>query len=97
MNLFNAKAIQELTRASAGIPRLINILCHKSLLVAYGRGETKITNVHVQRAILDTEDVRIDKNFSTDRKKRVPGWPGVVITAVAASLLTLLAVYFLNI
>jgi len=97
VNLFNAKAIQELTRASAGIPRLINILCHKSLLVAYGRGETKITNVHVQRAILDTEDVRIDKNFSTDRKKRVPGWPGVVITAVAASLLTLLAVYFLDI
>ena len=97
VNLFNTKAIQELTRASAGIPRLINILCHKSLLVAYGRGETKITNVHVQRAILDTEDVRMDKNFSTDRKKRVPGWPGVVITAVAASLLTLLAVYFLDI
>jgi MSHA biogenesis protein MshM len=97
VNLFNSKAIQELARASAGIPRLINIICHKSLLVAYGRGDTKITNIHVQRAILDTEDARIDKNFSTDPKKRGLGWTGVIITAVVASLLTFLAVYFLDI
>ncbi|MFT5321858.1 MAG: MSHA biogenesis protein MshM, partial [Pseudohongiellaceae bacterium] len=96
VNLFNTKAIQELTRASAGIARLINILCHKSLLVAYGRGDTKITNIHVQRAILDTGDVRFDKNFSADSKKQGLAWPGVVITAVVASLLTFLAVYFLD-
>ena len=96
VNLFNTKAIQELTRASAGIPRLINILCHKSLLVAYGRGDTKITNIHVQRAILDTGDVRFDKNFSADSKKQGLAWPGVVITAVVASLLTFLTVYFLD-
>lgn len=96
VNLFNTKALQELAVASAGIPRLINILCHKSLLVAYGRGDTKITNVHVQRAIMDTEDVRIEKNFAADAKAKGPGWTGVVIAAVAASVLTFLAVYLLD-
>ena len=97
VNLFNTKAIQALAEASAGIPRLINILCHKSLLVAYGRGDTKINNVHVQRAVLDTEDARIKKNFSNDAKKQGPGWLAIGITAVVASLLTFLAVYFLDI
>jgi len=97
VNLFNTKAVQALAEASAGIPRLINILCHKSLLVAYGRGDTKINNVHVQRAVLDTEDARIKKNFSNDAKKQGPGWLAIGITAVVASLLTFLAVYFLDI
>ena len=97
VNLFNAKAIQELARASAGIPRLINILCHKSLLVAYGRGDTKITNVHVQRAIMDTEDVRIEKNFTREPKPNGPGWNGVFLAAILASALTFLAIYLLDI
>ena len=97
VNLFNLKAIQELARASAGIPRLINILCHKSLLVAYGRGDTKITNVHVQRAIMDTEDVRIEKNFNRETRPAGPGWSGVIIAAILASVLTFLAVYLLDI
>ncbi len=97
VNLFNSKAIQALAEASAGIPRLINILCHKSLLVAYGRGDTKINNAHVQRAVLDTEDARIKKNFSNDTRKNSPGWLALGITAVVASLLTFLAVYFLDI
>jgi MSHA biogenesis protein MshM len=97
VNLFNITAIQELARASAGIPRLINILCHKSLLVAYGRGDTKITNVHVQRAIMDTEDVRIEKNFNKDTRPKGPGWNGVFLAAILASALTFLAVYLLDI
>jgi len=97
VNLFNAKALQELAKASAGIPRLINILCHKSLLVAYGRGDTKITNVQVQRAILDTEDVRIEQNFTAKDKSRSPGWGVVLMATLAGGLLTYLAVSFLNI
>jgi len=96
VNLFNTKAVQALAEASAGIPRLINILCHKSLLVAYGRGDTKISNVHVQRAVLDTEDARIKKNFSNDAKKQGLSWLAIGITAVVASVLTFLAVYFLD-
>ncbi len=97
VNLFNTKAIQALAEASAGIPRLINILCHKSLLVAYGRGDTKINNVHVQRAVLDTEDARIKKNFTNEARKQGPSWIAIGVTAVFASMLTFLAVYFLDI
>lgn len=53
-NLFSRPAIERLYTASGGIPRLANVLAHKALLVAYGRGDTRIGPAHVQRAIDDT-------------------------------------------
>ena len=54
--LFNDDAIDAIHAASRGIPRLINILCHKAMLVAYGQGKRGISNVHAQAAIRDTRD-----------------------------------------
>lgn len=54
--LFAPMAVRLLWRASRGIPRLINILAHKSLMVAYGRGDGLIRAHHVRAAIRDTED-----------------------------------------
>lgn len=93
VNLFNAKAVQELYKASAGIPRLINILAHKALLVAYGRGDTRVTQVHVARAVEDTEDIRIEKNYPHLLKTSRPNWPTLIAACAAASALTLLLVY----
>ena len=42
--------------ASGGVARLINIVCHKALLLAYSRGDTTVTLWHVARGVLDTED-----------------------------------------
>lgn len=56
-SLFARSACDELHRASRGIPRLINVLCHKALLVAYGLGELQVRVAHVRRAARDTEDV----------------------------------------
>jgi len=95
VNLFNNKAIEDLFKASAGIPRLINILCHKALLVAYGRGDTKVTQLHVARAIEDTEDVRIDQHYEHMKDKPRTSWAALAIACVAASGLTLIGVYFL--
>ncbi len=53
--LFSKKARDMLFRTSQGIPRLVNILCHKALLVAYGRGEGKVNHKIMQIAIRDTE------------------------------------------
>ena len=36
---------------------LINILGHKALLCAYGKGEHRVTPGHVRRAVDDTEGV----------------------------------------
>jgi len=45
-----------LARGSRGIPRLVNILAHKALMSAYGRGDRMLRPIHVRRAIEDTED-----------------------------------------
>lgn len=54
--LFSNRLGLEIARASRGIPRLVNILCHKVLLQAYGEGLNTITSRHIQLAIADTDD-----------------------------------------
>jgi len=52
---FTRGARSLLFRHSGGVPRLVNILCHKALLVAYGRGEKKVTYEMIKYAVADTE------------------------------------------
>ncbi|MFB2865409.1 ExeA family protein [Aeromonas sp. MdU4] len=54
--LFAGYAIRLLWRASRGIPRLINILAHKCLMLAYGQGVRQIDSRLVWLAIRDTDD-----------------------------------------
>lgn len=56
--LFSPALAKSLTKASRGIPRLLNVLCHKMLMLAYGQGQFEITNKHLIAAIKDTEDVQ---------------------------------------
>lgn len=55
--VFNRQALKRLHRASRGIPRLVNILCHKAMMVAYGQGAQIIGREAVRRASEDTDDV----------------------------------------
>lgn len=52
--LFKADAVRALHAASGGFPRLINILAHKSLMLAYGEGTQQITTRHIRAAARDT-------------------------------------------
>lgn len=52
--LFDAGAVAALHRASGGIPRLVNIIAHKALLLAFGAGATEIVKRHVRDAAHDT-------------------------------------------
>jgi MSHA biogenesis protein MshM len=52
--LFNKGAISALSGRSAGIPRLVNILAHKALMVAYGEGRREVRASHVRAAAKDT-------------------------------------------
>lgn len=54
--LFTPRAIDCLYRASRGIPRLVNMLCHKALLAAYGKGDHVIEPKHIRAAARDSED-----------------------------------------
>lgn len=55
-SLFGRRALRQLWRASRGVPRLINVLAQKCLMLAYGRGERQIDGKLVRLAIRDTED-----------------------------------------
>lgn len=60
--LFSRKARKLLFKASGGLPRLLNILCHKGLMVAYGKGERAVSHKAIKRAISDTESAFKIKN-----------------------------------
>ena len=53
-DLLHPAARRELYRASRGVPRLVNILAHKSLLLVYGEGGWGIERKHIRAARLDT-------------------------------------------
>lgn len=52
--LFDRSALRALHRASRGVPRLVNILAHKALLLAFGEGGRCAVRRHVHAAAVDT-------------------------------------------
>ena len=57
--LFSTRLCKKIARASQGIPRLVNILCHKMLMLSYGQGLYQITVQHLKASINDTEDTKL--------------------------------------
>ncbi len=62
-HLFTKPARNLLFRASRGIPRIVNILSHKALLVAYGRGEQQINRQAMRLAVHDTQPVKLANKY----------------------------------
>ncbi len=54
--LFTRPALQLLAKASGGIPRLINVICHKALMSAYGAGAKQVDRNHVKKSVVDTPE-----------------------------------------
>ena len=52
--LFSRAALGRLYSASGGIPRLVNILAHKALMLSYGQGRQQVSRQHVRLAARDT-------------------------------------------
>ncbi len=59
--LFDRRAVTLLYKSSGGIPRLINILCHKALMSAFGQGDRVVNRKHIKMAIKDTESVSMPR------------------------------------
>jgi MSHA biogenesis protein MshM len=59
--LFSKRALDMLFRSSDGIPRVINILCHKALMVAFGKGDRTVQVEHIRSAAEDTEGIQLPK------------------------------------
>jgi MSHA biogenesis protein MshM len=56
--VFELEAAQLMARLSGGVPRLVNILAHKCLMLAYGENVHRVNRQHVCLAGLDTPGVR---------------------------------------
>lgn len=56
--LFDRRAVDALYAASGGLPRLVNIIAHKALLLVYGEGGHKVQARHVRAAVEDTPAAR---------------------------------------
>ncbi|MEW6989168.1 ExeA family protein [Colwelliaceae bacterium 6441] len=82
--LFNHKLCRKIAKISKGIPRLVNILCHKMLMLSYGQGQFHITAKHLKIASDDTE-------ATVDQRHNV-----LLITSVGCSicLLAFIAYYY---
>jgi MSHA biogenesis protein MshM len=52
--MFSDSAVRALHRAGRGVPRLINMLAHKSLLLVFGQGADRVERSHVNVAVGDT-------------------------------------------
>jgi MSHA biogenesis protein MshM len=79
--LFSRESVRRLFKASRGIPRLVNVLAHKSLLAAFGEGTHKVTEKHVRLAVADTESIQA----ASPLKERLLGY----LTALLIGLLIL--------
>lgn len=55
--VFEPAAAAAIARASAGVPRLINVLAHKCLMLAYGENLHRVNPTHVRLAVADTPGI----------------------------------------
>ena len=75
--LFTAGAVAALYKATKGVPRLVNVVAHKALLLVYGEGGHEVQPRHVRVAARDTPAAR---------PLRHSWWWSVVPTLAAAAV-----------
>lgn len=75
--LFSDTLSKKVAKISKGIPRLVNVLCHKMLMLSYGQGQYQITKKHLSAAIDDTE-----ATMQTSHVKWYVGIASVLMTTV---------------
>ncbi len=54
--LFTSRAIDKIYKNSKGVPRIVNTLCNKTLILAFGQGKNNVVCKHVTQAINDAEE-----------------------------------------
>lgn len=90
--LFTRSALGLLYRASGGVPRLINILAHKAMLVAYGLGHDRIGRRHMARAVKDTTESHFFGRWLASQTGWLWRFEGVLLVIVLLGLIVWLGV-----
>jgi MSHA biogenesis protein MshM len=53
--LFDSSALRRIYKLSQGIPRVINVLCNKALMLSYASGEFYVKRKHIEAAAADCQ------------------------------------------
>ncbi len=61
--VFDDSSIRLLHKATQGIPRLINIVCAKALLIAFSKGQQTVKKAMIKTALVDTEGIQYKSNW----------------------------------
>lgn len=91
--LFTKRACEAIYKHSQGIPRLINILCHKALLCAYGEGKQNVNHKHIKMAAQDIEHTKTRN--STWVSNLMPGLSRWLFGTVSVLCLMVAGNYFI--
>ncbi len=92
--LFSGSATALLYRASGGVPRLINVIAHKAMLIAYGEKSERVTRAHVASATANTQESRSLGRMLAKRYYWL--WPSVAAVSVSV-LIVFVATSYNNI
>jgi MSHA biogenesis protein MshM len=57
-DLFTRGALSTAYKYTRGIPRLVNLVCYKAMMLAYGEGKLQVCKKHVSLAAEDTQQIR---------------------------------------
>jgi len=83
--VFLPKAVDRLIEVSGAVPRVINILCDKALLIAYSEGARAVTRQHVDAAIKDSPTLVAPGRAPRRRGRTVAAVLGGVMVGAAAA------------
>lgn len=81
-NIFNKRAIDKIQQLSGGIPRLINVLCDRSMLGAYVEGSTQVGPKVVKKAAREVL-------AAAEKRQKRSGLPWLTASLVVLVLMVL--------
>lgn len=88
--VFSDKAMALLSKSAGFVPRVINILADKALLVAYGEGSIQVSEKHVEAAIDDSPQLARPVRMARGWVRRA------LIGLIVAEAVTLIALFALS-
>lgn len=80
--IFSERAMETLAAAASFVPRVINILADKALLVAYGDGSIQVSDKHARDAVKDTP--QLARGLKGVKRWPRSVWYGIIAAEVAA-------------
>jgi MSHA biogenesis protein MshM len=88
--IFTERAMELIAESASFVPRVINILADKALLVAYGDGAIQVSEKHAEGAIDDSPQIAKRVRIQRRWVKRV------IVGVIAAEIAAVIALFTLN-